>query len=1427
MKLGLDFGSKNIHFALIDNDKVVESGSMANEGDIPLHMNRILEEIYSIYSRDTVESIGLCGNFEIPALEVIHPVVAAVQANLFLKLNAGTILSIGCENFYLIRLDRNGGYLEHSMNSDCASGTGGFIDQQAERIGYSSEELAEKAFIFKGRTPAIATRCAVFAKTDIIHAQALGYSREAIAAGICEGVARSILENVVRGKKIDPPIILAGGVSCNRKIAAEISSLLGSEAIVPKENQCLSAIGAALLGKELSFDIDSVMDQIKKGRNTRENLLINLPDYPDFSRDKTIAEDGVEITVYKDLIKSEFGVYIGIDIGSTSTKLIVLSEEKEILTGMYTRTKGDPVSAVSLLMGKLEKLFGKAHITIKGCQTTGSGRELIREVVGTDGSLNEISAHAYGAVFLDPDVDTIIEIGGQDSKFTVIENGEVVHSAMNYVCAAGTGFFIEEQASRLGIGLDDIPGMADGSAAPFTSDRCTVYMERDLNTLLAEGWTKAQIITAVLYSVKDNYLSKVVGKTPIGKKVYFQGATARNKALVAVFQSRIGRPISVSRFCHLTGVLGAALDIMRKDLKESRMSKMEFRFTAFNETCGLCFNSCQLTVYDTGSKKTAWGLKCGREYEDGKARAILNVSKLEKSRNEIFRVPDLKVDTGLLIGLPTAVYMEEYYPLFRLFFNNLGIRTIVEHSGGDTIKEGKPLINSDFCAPINIAHGQVKKLLDKKVDYIFFPSVLNEKSPIDLFSKEIRLSERKTDCYFCYYSVYAPTILKNLSTINLKVRLLSPLIKFNGGRIKTIAEEIAKVIIPIANISQKTIIEEFYKAYREFKRMRSKLMDYGQEILSNSPDKIKILLLGRPYSIFDRVMNNEIPMKIESMGYEVVHQSMFRSSPFNNINLPDFIKNMHWHYGQEILLMQDIMRNHCNIYPILVTCFRCSPDSYVLSYFREILYSIGKPYLVLQLDEHGSDIGYQTRIEAGIEAFRNDFNKLTGKTLPVQNIEVSKHRVKKEDILLMAEISPILSELDRMAYEAHGYKCVILKASQKDINEGYNYATGGECMPNIAILGSIINTVKNNNLDPARCVFQFSTACIPCNFTQFTRLVKLACSKAGIGEIRISAENIIASEINLPLMLYIELAANKIITSILYKLFFHYSAYETHKGDSRAALEESLYIMKTALNGNPSLFEQGQLLMDCALFLTLTNFNLEGAEDKSAIENNIRKALKELVMVSHPARHILKAAVKIRKVFEKVSVNIVPKPRIAIIGDLYVKWNTLLNEDIYSLVGQLGGEIIIPSFTEYATGLLNYDIHDGRVSKTLLQHITLFERRFEDIFSGMIDGYFEPSVEECDLLAREYGIEHFIPGETEINIGRVLYMKKQGIADAFLHLNPVFCCPGAVSSSIFRRIQKDFDVPIIDIFYDGSNKPNKMIIPYMYYLARGNKVLEN
>jgi len=1373
MKLGLDIGSKNIYFALLNND-IVDRGIMSHNGDIKGILKKILSDLDKKHDLENINTIGITGKIDIPGLKSIDPILASIEANRYLKTGCKNILSIGCESFYLIFLDDDYNYIEHSINSDCASGTGSFIDQQAERLGLTTEELAYKAYEFKSKSPSIATRCAVFAKSDIIHAQAKGYSKEAIASGICEGVTRSILSNVIKGRLLKGDVLLTGGVSQNKKIVSDISKNINTNIKVINESIYFNAIGAALLAGD-KINLDNILDN-KNKRAVRESLIIKLTNYPDFYKDKFYVEDDIEITLYNDIVKENYNIYIGIDIGSTSTKLVIIDDKKNIIMGLYTKTKGIPVEAVSKLLKKIENIFNHTNINILGVSTTGSGRLIVKDIISADLAINEISAHAKGAVFLDPGVDTIIEIGGQDSKFTLLKDGEVVNSTLNYVCAAGTGSFIEEQAKRLDMSLDDISELALGQRAPYTSDRCTVYMERDLNIFLQEGWSKNEIIASVLFSVRDNYLSKVVGKSPIGNRVYFQGATARNKALVAVFENELKKPIFVSKYCHLTGALGAAIAVSEKIKSNTNFIGINFKYKLLNETCKLCHNRCDLRVYDLGDKKVAWGLKCGRDYENKKVLKIEDISLLEKRYFTNFYTEEKKFKNSIKIGIPLTLYMIEYFPLFHDFFQSLNINVILDKGSENTLQEGRVILNSDFCSPMVIAHGLVKSLLEKDVDYIFLPAIMNEQSYMDKLEYEEKYLDKIGDAYFCYYSQYASTVVDNLTILDLKNKLISPKIKFNNRPLDKISEDLAVYLSEMLNIDKEKLKKAFLLSYDNFINKKRKWIKEGSKILTDNGDKIKIMLLGRPYSIFNNLINLGIPKKIESYGFDLIYQSMFDFK--NNEVAPDsYLKKMHWFYGQQIMLALNVIAENKNIYPVFLTCFRCSPDSYLISYFKSVMDKLEKPYLIIQLDEHTSDVGYQTRIEAAVESFKNHFNKkINGISAPQRHYR--NDIIEIDSTILIPYLSPVISNLQVNVFNIYGYKAELLKLEKNMINLGYRYASGGECMPNVAIIGTIIDKIKNKKLNPEKTIVYMPTACIGCNFNQFTVLIDIACENAGIKGLKIANPNAARSVPYLPKELNNNLLLVNILGSILYKLYFRFHPYEIKTGETDKVLKDSIDLLNEYIR-----------------------------DDKS----------------------LLGASNAIRDMFNNIKIKQENKPRIGILGDLYVKYNSVLNDDIYSLIEELGGEILIPSFTDTVANIIDGDIRETGLDRKYLRGLNIFEKRFENIFTGLIDYAFEPPVDECIRLMHEFGINHYIPGETTINISRMLYYIKHKVVDAVVHLNPVFCCPGVVSSSIFRKIQKEFNIPIIDLFYDGSNKPNKIIIPHMYYLneKKKNSLIKN
>ena len=445
---------------------------------------------------------------------------------------------------------------------------------------------------------------------------------------------------------------------------------------------------------------------------------------------------------------------------------------------------------------------------------------MIRELFRAELAIDEITAHARAAVHLDPAVDTILEIGGQDSKFTRLREGEVYFSTMNYACAAGTGSFIEEQARRLGVSLERFAAMAAGAEAPYTSDRCTVYMERDLGLLLAEGWSGRAVAAAVLHSVRDNYLSKVVGRSPLGEHIVFQGATGRNPALVAAFEQRLGRRIHVSPFCHLTGAFGAAL-LAREAFPAERGEDSAFLWESegielSQEACALCANRCLLTVASVDGRRAGWGMKCGREYAARK-RAEETSAAPQRRFAEAMR-PLLETETSARsakrIGLPLALYGASLYPLWRFFLSRLGLQVEASRPGRLPLERGKALVNSDFCAPMVAAHGHVEQLAESGVDYIFFPAVINEHDP-DL-QGELQFRKKTSDDYFCYYSQYLPTIVAKLTTLELGERLLSPLVYFHRQSLEQVARD---VHAELARAFPDLGLEETLEALREARRL--------------------------------------------------------------------------------------------------------------------------------------------------------------------------------------------------------------------------------------------------------------------------------------------------------------------------------------------------------------------------------------------------------------------------------------------------------------------------------------------------------------------------------------------------------------------------------------------------------------------------------
>jgi predicted CoA-substrate-specific enzyme activase len=1068
---------------------------------------------------------------------------------------------------------------------------------------------------------------------------------------------------------------------------------------VPDHAAFFGALGAALMAEHDLEVFRKGLSENSSKRDIRDRLMPLGAGYPDFSHYPTDIRNGVEVTRYPESQTASGTVFVGIDVGSTSTKAVVMSKDRSVLFGLYTRTKGNPVEAVKDLLDECDTLFEAGRFTIGGVVTTGSGRDLVRNVFGADFSLNEITAHAMGACFIDPLTDTIIEIGGQDSKFTRLSHGGVSHAAMNYVCAAGTGSFIEEQAARLGIALEDIPAMTMGKEAPFTSDRCTVYMERDLNALQAEGWDKRHMMAAVLFSVRDNYMSKVVGKSPMGKRIYFQGATARNEALVAAFAQDLAQDVHVSHLCHLTGALGAAVAAQEAGISVSSFAGTKVTCTQTTEACDLCPNTCRLSVYEVNGRISAWGMKCGKDYTERSKGEKTSLSGLETDFQTVFRTGSdpVKDRNRPRILMPEVVFMSEYGSLFEDMLTCLGYRVQTVRGSDIALKHGSRVSKADFCAPMVMAYG-LMDLLKKTPDLpVFFPSVISTPHTASPITGTVPLAERVMDSATCYYSSYAPMLTRPHGQSG---PVIMPVLSLYQKTINDMAKDLARQTSEGLKRTEDEIVNAFTESFNRFLARKSAWTDMGKHRLAAHGDKPVILVMGRPYVLFDARMNQGIPSKLEALGFPLIAQSMAPSREDDPENAA-----MHWHYGHEMRQALSLMKADSRIYPVFLTCFRCSPDSYLISEFKEAMSAMDRPYLVLQLDEHGSDVGYQTRIEAAADTFRTHFKSRENAPteIPVKP-KITEPVPAPGDTIFIPYTDGIINRLHAAVFVKAGYDGQVLDLTQQRIHLGYRFASGGECLPNVAILGSLLDELDTGRAIPEKTFLYLPTLCLTCNYAQYPALIRRGLDQAGYGAVRLLTFLGNQPIPGLSARYNALLAGATMLGSILHKLGNRYRPYESQKGDTDL-------LMKTA--------------------------------ETIAIEHIMAR------------KSLVKAAQEIRNILPDLPEESLRKPKIAIVGDMYAKYNAVLNDRINDLVEELGGEILIPSYNELVIHALHADAKTGSGNSRESDTMLTFERQFEEVFDGILTDQFEPSPDACDDLMNRHGIVHPVPGETAISIGQI------------------------------------------------------------------------
>ena len=1384
--VGIDIGSVALSVVVVD-----EKGAVINSF-YQFHTGAISDTLRSILNNIDIKRVGgiamtLSGPEIFSNVSRYDTQIAMIAAVKKYHAEVGSILFVGGENFGLITFNELGDYERFRSNSSCAAGTGSFLDQQAKRLNLKSiETLSSVAFCNQSNTPKIATRCAVFAKTDLIHAQQEGYSIGQISDGLCEGLAKNVIDTLIPDSKIHTPLILAGGVSMNSAVVKHFRNLLQAEPIIGEHSHLYGAIGAALLYLEetvpapLGAKVWDELFVLEKKEKTYgyPPLQLTLSSYPEFfTAASYLYKPGnnhaaIEVDIYKPLQKKQ-AVYLGMDIGSTSTKAVLINNQNVVLIGLYTQTAGQPVTAVQALFEAIDNIsqIHSCEFIFDGVGVTGSGRKFIGRIINADLIIDEITAHARAAYELNNEADTIIEIGGQDAKFTTMQNGMVTSSVMNNVCAAGTGSFIEEQAVKLGVSLSDYAGRAINTPSPVSSDRCTVFMERDINNYLTEGYTVDEVLASVLHSVCENYLTKVAVEASIGQSVCFQGATARNQALVAAFEHRLNKPIFVSQFCHLTGALGSALILAENAVRNSAFRGLSLyleNIPVENEICELCQNNCKINKVTVQGETVAFGFLCGRDYD---TKHYVGSTKknydLIKERSKVFPLAKKPATfkKSVRIGIPHALYLAEEMPLWKHFFATLGVETITSENLKNAIKSGKKMAGAEFCAPLNAFFGHVQYLADK-CDFIFLPVYLEAAKQKD---EDYR--------FYCYYTQFAATLSAGMKSLHLKNKTIMPVIDHHSFQSRI---ELFSILKSILNTGYWEIYNAYEAALSFYYEGRDNLLNVYQR---EKPDagKISVALLGRPYAIMQNSMNKGIPDIFSALNIKTFYQDMLPVDQEDLTEIEPLLKRMHWNYAAQILKAALYIARTPGLYPVYVTSFKCSPDSFSLEYFKRIMDKYSKPYLILELDEHDSNVGYETRIEAAVRSFDNhhknkNLRLVSSRELPLNSETTSKI---KDKTLLFPCFDPINSKLLEAVFIKEGIDARMVPLTEKIIRRGLRTNTG-QCLPVNLMAQSYMDYIDENLLDPAQTVGWCFDSHVACNIRLYPQFMKGIMETAGKGMEKVDMYVGSISLSDISMQASIEAYFAHMFGGMLRKIGCKIRPYEKEKGMTDKLIAQSVNILYNTLLGGRSK------------------------------DDDLTKVI---------------------NLFKKIETVPGHRPKVAIFGDMYARDNDVFNQNLIQCIEEYGGEVITTPFNEFAKLIANPymrrwflegEFMDVLVTKTMITLVNQLEKSYYKIFNELLN---EPSLTttiDYKTIYDKYDVtvQHF--GESTDNLLKIsALMEHYPDISLFVQTNPAFCCAGLVTEAMASRIEEYTGVPIVTLNYDGTGKNiNSKISPYIKYPRR-------
>jgi predicted CoA-substrate-specific enzyme activase len=1373
--IGLDIGSVSLNTAILDADNNITEYFYDFVHGRPFHILRErLAFILEKYPLHLIKGIALTGSggrlaSRLTGGAFVNEIIAQATSTSTLYPDIKTVIEIGGEDSKLILLDKDQGngqsvLADFEMNSICAAGTGSFLDQQAKRIGVAIEHEFGAMALKSVNPPRIAGRCSVFAKSDMIHHQQIATPVHDIVAGLCFALARNFKSNVARSKEILKPVLFSGGVAANTgmiRAFRETLCLNDRELIISPYHASMGAIGAVLYARSGSKEMNAFtgLQDLDKYLSRSVSTFVSLP------RLKESCAEYNKVITFRKNGKEKLPVYLGLDIGSLSTNVVLIDSKHRVIARRYLPTAGKPLEAIQKGLTQIFDETGDS-IVVVGAGSTGSGRYLTGDFIGADKVVNEITAQATAAIDFDPSVDTIFEIGGQDSKYISIENGVVTDFEMNKVCAAGTGSFLEEQAEKLNINIvEEFGNIALEADEPVKmGDRCTVFMESDLNSFMQKGATNKNLVGGLAYSIVYNYLQKVVGDRKIGDRIFFQGGVTNNRAVVAAFEQVLGKKIIIPPHFDVTGAIGAAI-LARESMpagQKTRFKGFGIRNAAYKVsrfTCNGCTNHCEISRVKISGEKSSlfYGGRCEKYETDQRKKKRTDIPDLFARRTEMLMdgYEEKESWRSTTIGIPRALMVfYQQFPFWNTFFEMLGFTVVISRESDKAlVTKALETVTAETCLPVELMHGHVTDLISKGVDFIFLPFIVN--------GKEIE-GNSTSNCNCPWIQTY-PFMIK--SALRGKVdesKLLMPALHFRYFS-RALTGEITEYFHNKFGINKDDIITALKKADAKQTAFEKRLKEFGKDILKSVPANCRpVVMLGRPYNSSDPYLNLGLNEKLINQNVMPIPVDMLDLSQYN---IFDSYRNMYWPNGQKIIAASQFVAENKDLFAVYISNFRCGPDSFIWHYVTEELKD--KPFLHLEIDEHSADAGMVTRIEAFLDSLKG-YEKNKKRNTHIFRPRPGQAAPDTSRILYFPYMNDSAYMIAAAARSCGLRSEVLPKQTEEDLALGRKYTSSRECFPMICTTGSFLKKLMEPGADPSKMSFFMPDHNGPCRFGQYNHFHRVLFDRLGFSKAELITPSNETS--------YKDIAGD------------NSSKFRINAWKGFVAAD---YLQKLRRETRPYELSKGEsdkLYYDCLHRL------------EKCIENG-----------SGGLHRILRG---IAADFSKINTDrSFKRPVVLVIGEIFMRDNAPCNGNISNRLEELGAEVLVAPFSEwisYSTYRFTRDskwkndikgvisskiqgIGQEIISRTLLRGIRQLTDEEKDV-----------SLEEMLGSCGKY-VSNFYDGDPAIALGTSAVLANRGISGIAAIL-PFTCMPGTLIASVSDSFRKDHNnIPFINIAHDGQD----------------------